>query len=243
MINLRSGILGLTLTSAIVLAASSANAADMYRREAAVGGYKDGPVYAVNTWTGFYAGVNGGYAWEANDDRYTDFKREGGFGGGQIGYNFGSMNIFGPQFVFGIEADFQGADINDRFGFTLGGLDGSYKSQIDWFGTVRGRIGYAMDRTLIYATGGFAYANVEDTLRIGDGRAKNDETLTGWVVGGGIEHKFTPNWSIKAEYQYINLDNDGVTLGSNRYGDGDLEFHTARVGLNYHFGSTYESLK
>ena len=152
MLKLRSGILGLTLTSALVLAAASANAADIYRPEA--GGYKDGPAYVpVNTWTGFYIGANGGYGWNANHHSDDLLDPAGGFGGGQIGYNWQGGFGFGPHLVLGIEADIQGADISD----SVAGV----KSQVNWFGTVRGRIGYAFDRTLIYGTGGFAYGEVE----------------------------------------------------------------------------------
>ncbi len=90
---LLSGILGFALTSAVALAA--ANAADMYRSPDMGGGYKDSYV-AVN-WSGLYAGVNGGYGWSANTDNLDP---AGGFGGGQIGYNFQRGNI-----VFGVEAD------------------------------------------------------------------------------------------------------------------------------------------
>jgi outer membrane immunogenic protein len=240
----------------------------MYRREAAVGGYKDGPVYAVNTWTGFYAGVNGGYGWNANgqtlgftslstgrtQDPFPGPELEGGFGGGQIGYNFGSLGLFGPQFVFGIEADFQGSGISDSYGTAAGFIPLRVESDLNWFGTVRGRIGFAFDRTLVYATGGFAYGDIETLIRFdGGGKAayRADDTLTGYAVGGGIEHKLSPNWSLKAEYQYIDLGQystgKGVTPGggptSFRVRDVDADFHTVRAGLNYHFGSTYESLK
>src|SRR5258708_7688363 len=112
----RDGIFGLTLISALALGAFSANAADMYRA-APAGGYKDEPVYVANTWTGFYAGVNGGYGWNANsfatDPGFLgELNPSGGFGGGQIGYNW--QGVFGhPQLVLGVEADFQGADISD----------------------------------------------------------------------------------------------------------------------------------
>src|SRR5712672_186759 len=119
---LRNGIFGLTLTSALALAAFSANAADMYRGEP-TGGYKDGPVYVANTWTGFYAGVNGGYGWNANSFATVpgflgDLNPSGGFGGGQIGYNW--QGVLGhPALVLGIEADLQGADISDSVSASL----------------------------------------------------------------------------------------------------------------------------
>jgi outer membrane immunogenic protein len=108
---------------------------------------------------------------------------------------------------------------------------------LNWFGTVRGRLGYAFGPTLVYGTGGFAYGEVENSSA---GFSKTD-TQTGWVAGGGIEHKFNPSWSVKAEYQFISLDSDD----SKKFGSSDdnLEINTVRVGLNYHLGHGYEPLK
>ena len=263
----------LLFTSAVALLSGPAFAADIYRPEA--GGYKDAPVYVpVNTWTGFYFGGNGGYAWDAgrrNID-YADFgtiggaafsapdrsrraEPEGGFGGGQFGYNWQRDRL-----VLGIETDLQGGDISDsRSGLTaLGGLFRA-RSSTDWFGTVRGRVGLAYDRALIYFTGGFAYGDVRDRIdfeSIGGptARLRRDETDTGFVLGGGLEYKFTPSWSIKSEYQYIDLGSTRLSSTFNPTGAaGDTEtvrtnsidhnFHTVRVGINYHLGQDYEPLK
>ena len=226
----RNGVIGLTLTSALALAAFSANAADMYRGEPA-GSYKDAPVYVANTWTGFYAGVNGGYGWTSDS---SNFQPEGGFGGGQIGYNWQGGFGFGQAWVFGVEADFQGADISDNaFGV---------KSQLNWFGTVRGRLGYAFDRTLVYATGGFAYGEVETKV---PGFSQSD-TQTGYVVGGGVEYKINPSWSLKGEYQFISLDASDASGAGSLAGFSNTDrtdVHTVRLGLNYHVGHGYEPLK
>jgi outer membrane immunogenic protein len=223
---LLSGILGLTLTSAVALA--SANAADMYRAPAG-GGFKDGPYIPVASWTGFYIGVNGGYGW-ANEDNYAVVLPEGGFGGGQIGYNW--QGVLNPSLVIGIEADIQGADISDSIGVE--------KQSLNYFGTVRGRLGYAFERTLVYATGGFAYGEVEYKNPV----FSLTDTQTGWVVGGGIEYKLTPAWSLKGEYQFLSLDAKDSDPGSLTWGDSDRsEIHTVRVGLNYHVGHGYEPLK
>src|SRR5258706_13123413 len=113
----RDGIFGLTLISALALGAFSANAADMYRA-APAGGYKDEPVYVANTWTGFYVGVNGGYGWTPSDSTFgTDFSPSGGFGGGQIGYNWQGAFGLGSHLVLGVEADIQGAGISGNIEF------------------------------------------------------------------------------------------------------------------------------
>jgi outer membrane immunogenic protein len=257
---LLSGILGLTLTSAVALA--SANAADLYRGPAG-GGLKDGPYIPVATWTGFYIGVNGGYAFGASDkdvtlltpggayyDTVPGASPHGGFGGGQIGYNW--QGFYHPNLVFGIEADIQGAGIEDSYHYTsLKGATGTSrgKESTDYFGTVRGRLGYAFERTLIYATGGFAYGDASYNLYDvahplvykGDGG-----TRTGYVVGGGLEYKLTPAWSVKAEYQYINLGTQNLTdvvVPGYTARDAEVDFHTVRLGLNYSVGHGYEPLK
>ena len=216
------------LTAASVVAlATAANAADMYRPSA--GGYKDVPYVGVN-WSGLYAGVNGGYGWDASkihDGLLFDIQPEGGFGGGQIGYNVQRGNI-----VFGLEADLQGAGITD----SKSNADVSQKSTLDWFGTVRGRVGYTVDRALVYATGGFAYGHIKDK-----GVSSTTETdSTGYAAGGGVEYKFNPNWSAKAEYQYINLGQDSYFA---KITGEDFAVHTVRAGLNYHVGTSYEPLK
>jgi outer membrane immunogenic protein len=223
-----AGLLGLTLTCTLAL---PANATDIYR-----GGLKDGPpppVYvAAPIWSGFYVGVNGGYGWTANDGPLSP---EGGFGGGQIGYNWQGLFGYSP-WVIGIEADIQGAGISDS------ASDGvtSIENSLNWFGTVRGRLGYAIGPTLIYATGGFAYGEVESKFGIaGLGSASISETQTGYVVGGGVEYKFNPAWSVKAEYQFIDLDasdlNGAGPLNGSAFSDRS-ELNTFRVGLNYSLG-------
>jgi outer membrane immunogenic protein len=193
----------------------------------------------VNTWTGFYVGANIGYGWARDDDSFSNFQPEGIFGGGQIGFNVQRGN-----FVFGIEADLQASDINDKARFVTGAGDVvTLKSEFDWFGTVRGRIGYAMDRTLIYFTGGFAFGGVDNSVTINGVKFGKDSTETGYVLGGGIEHKFGPSWSLKGEYQFISLDasNDNVPLGFRDKDQSDI--HTVRLGINYHFNRDIEPLK
>jgi outer membrane immunogenic protein len=218
---LLSGILAATLTSVVALA--SANAADMYR--GSEGGYKDGPAYVGVNWSGLYVGANAGYGWSSNTD-YLD--PTGAFGGGQIGYNFQRGNI-----VFGIEADIQGSGVSDS--------NSLYKSSLDYFGSIRGRVGYAFDRTLVYGTGGFGYGQVTNS---GQGFS-GTETQTGWVVGAGTEYKITPVWSAKAEYQYFDLDAPASgAAGPLGFGAGDrTQFNTFRVGVNYFVGGGYDPLK
>jgi outer membrane immunogenic protein len=237
----RSILLG--AASAIALTAS-ANAADLYRAPA--GGYKDGPYVPAATWTGFYLGVNGGYAGGENSQYavpgFDGVKADGGFGGGQLGYNW--QGLWHKNVVLGIEADFQGADISGAKDNANGV---TFSTDMDWFSTVRGRVGYGFDRALVYFTGGFAFGGLKHKIDLHDSKSVNpvfDDTATGFVLGGGLEYKFTPAWSIKAEYQYLNF---GTNRPSDLVDEGNAikedNFHTARVGLNYHLAPSYEPLK
>jgi outer membrane immunogenic protein len=243
------------------------SAADVYSG----GSMKDAPVplYApAASWTGFYAGANGGYAWgndsklsaaaceysgyyAACDEGRRKLSPSGGFGGGQFGYNVQSGHL-----VFGVEADIQGAHISGSASLSLLGGDAFAHaiSELDWFGTLRGRLGYAANNWLIYATGGFAYGGVKDTLNVGIlGNARTagrDETRTGYAAGGGMEYKINPSWSLKGEFQFIDLGSDKLYTEAHGYYawaaaslKADHAYNTVRVGLNYHFGSTYEPLK
>ncbi|NJM36129.1 MAG: porin family protein [Rhodomicrobium sp.] len=239
---------------------------------------KDAPSYAAPlSWTGFYLGANAGYAWSDSDRSNIEVFRspqdggtlydsgplpyelspEGGFAGVQLGYNHQSGNI-----VLGIEADIQASDIGDssKTSFVdpgeIADFDYFASADIEWFGTVRGRIGYSFDRTLLYITGGFAYGEVnyqadyvftDPACCTGSfGVVGGGETKTGYVLGAGIEHMLDANWSLKAEYQYIDLgtlDVDGALFFSDGSPSGetveskiDADFHTVRVGLNYRFG-------
>jgi outer membrane immunogenic protein len=212
---LRTGILAIALASTAALA--TANAADMYRGPDA-GGYKEGPGYVGVNWSGPYAGVNGGYGWSNRTDALDP---NGAFGGGQIGYNLQR----GPL-VVGVEADFQGSGINDSVGAS--------KSSLEWFGSVRGRMGYALDRALVYATGGYGYGHVKNSLA---------ETQEGWVVGNGVEYKIAPAWTLKVEGEFYDL---GASSAVGPLGTGAgsrTQFSTLRVGLNYFFGCACDPMR
>jgi outer membrane immunogenic protein len=247
---LRNGILGLTLTSALALTAFPANADGIYQP----GGYKDGPVYLPDAaWAGLYVGINGGYGW-SNDNQLADpnggpfggVSPSGGFGGIQFGYNWQGGLGLGYHLVYGLEADLQGGSLNDR-ATDLSGHN--FKSDLDYFGTLRGRVGYTFDRALVYFTGGFAYGGLHKSTDDYSGNFRTGGTPTGYVLGGGWEYKITPVWSAKAEYQYINLGNNDLagagfgTLSSHTGLSKDDDYHTFRVGLNYHFWSDYVPMK
>jgi outer membrane immunogenic protein len=189
-----------------------------------------------NTWTG--AGSLGA---------------SGGFGGAQIGCNYQA----GPA-VFGIETDFQGSGISKSFGPTAlavpAVLTVSASDKLKWFGTLRGRLGYAADRVLLYVTGGLAYANNSFELTGVDAVANSftissDTTKTGYVLGAGVEWAVVGSWTVKAEYQYLSFGEVGPftvpVLNAGGVPNGVLvttpshkaDFQTIRIGFNYLFNA------
>jgi outer membrane immunogenic protein len=251
---MKSHVLLLSLTLSGVLAVGHAKAADVNTP-----GSKAAPYVPLGYWSGFYFGANAGYGWggsstptgfdatanKAGTDTFPAFQPKGGFGGAQIGYNWRNGHL-----LFGVESDFQGSGISDNF--SAEALSGSRKiaarDNLDWFGTARGRAGYAFDNALVYFTGGLAYGQINERIDIvpffpGSSAAfvQRNGIATGFVVGGGIEYAFNPAWSVKGEYQFIDLGSAhltgiNTTFNSPRSSDVDNTFHTFRIGVNYHFG-------
>ncbi len=137
----------------------------------------------------------------------------------------------------------QAADISDGTrGFVPGGAGylAQANADIDWFSTLRGRVGYAAGPTLLYVTGGLAFADVDYSVSGTNGPTSfamsNGSIETGYTVGGGLEWAFAPNWSLKSEYLYVDLGDQTVTSpGGTFRSSTDLDFHTVRAGLNYRF--------
>ena len=215
-----------------LVAAGAASAADLPARSGPV----MAPVYApIFTWTGFYVGANAGYAWGRVDSAQIGIaapwnKPDGFVGGAQIGYNYQV-----GQAVFGVEADFQGADLKASVRDVFGN---SASNELNWFGTVRGRVGFAIDRFMPYITGGLAYGNVKSKLVVpAAGFAYSDSnTQWGWTLGAGVEYAFTNNWSARLEYLYADLGKERLNtpFGTTNVKVG-TDFHIVRAGLNYRF--------
>jgi outer membrane immunogenic protein len=246
---LRNCLLGFVIAVWVAFGATGASAQERC-------GPKGDPCYAPS-WDGFYLGLNAGYAFDDRSGEITfdnsigqtytgnkTFDADGGFWGGQAGYNF----LVAPNWVVGIETDMQTGPMDDKIsGMTVTAFGDIYDGSrhIKWFGTTRGRIGYSFGRTLVYATGGIAYGKIAEKLsRVNSGPAvvSNSSVRTGFAVGGGIEHYFLPGWSAKLEYQYIDLGDErltgeypgvGITLRTNELSN---DFHTVRAGVSYHFG-------
>ena len=150
------------------------------------------------------------------------------------------------MFVVGVETDFQGTSIGSGAGGNsfawLFGLPPVTTATLNWFGTVRGRVGVNLlsPQLLVYGTGGFAYGEVRRNGWLN----QNSTVQTGWTAGGGAECMFIPlpNWSVKLEYLYTQISGNGTTTGVFFNSGSGLNntnnrtrFHTIRVGVNYHF--------
>ncbi|MCK1367859.1 outer membrane protein [Bradyrhizobium sp. 62] len=190
---------------------ASAEAADL--------NYGQRAPYTVNqplnaySWAGPYLGANLGYEWGSVNNNPA--KPSGFVGGVQAGYNFQN----GP-WVFGVEGDIQAAGADDTFA--------PWKFSNPWFGTLRGRAGYAFSNVLFYGTAGLAFGE----LRAQTFGWTESHTSAGWTIGAGAEVGFAPNWSAKLEYLYIDLSTSqfAITGVSNGY-----SASVVRAGVNYHF--------
>ncbi|MGR4930375.1 outer membrane protein [Bradyrhizobium sp. CAR08] len=190
---------------------ASAEAADL--------NYGQRAPYTVNqplnaySWAGPYLGGNLGYEWGSVSNNPA--KPSGFVGGVQAGYNFQN----GP-WVFGVEGDIQAAGADDTFA--------PWKFSNPWFGTLRGRAGYAFSNVLFYGTAGLAFGE----LRAQTFGWTESHTSAGWTIGAGAEVMFALNWSAKLEYLYIDLSTSqfAITGVSNGY-----SASVVRAGVNYHF--------
>ena len=201
----------LAMTLAIAAAASgAATAADLPRGAAPY--YSPAPAGVYN-WSGPYAGINLGYEWgKITNSSISPSGIEGGFQGG---YNWQN-----GQFVFGAETDLQITGADDTFA--------PYKFSNPWFGTLRGRAGYALNNILFYGTFGLAYGEVKGQF----GALDENKTHVGWAGGLGMEVGLTPNWSAKVEYLYMDLSNRAYSITGVTNG---FETNMLRFGVNYHF--------
>lgn len=226
-------------------------------------------------WSGLYLGGHVGYmsgefagALTYDDPAFPGIKgsdifsphtgsvdAEGFIGGGQIGFN-----VQHGRLVWGIVADISGTDVSETASFTTkdGNTTWNIGADIDYVGTVRGKIGLATGSLFLYGTGGFAYAGISANNAVSCvgcpidpwATGASDKVHTGWVVGGGGEVKLAPRLSLGVEYLYVDLGNEQHTfVGTAHSGtvpvgggmfdyrsdgiDMDYDFQTVRVLLNY----------
>jgi outer membrane immunogenic protein len=229
-------LLGTVGLIALGMASAPASAADLAARP-----YTKAPpmMQIAYDWSGFYVGINGGWA-ETNDRRVGpdgilrgDYNFDGGTVGGQIGYRWQS----GP-WVFGLEAQGNWADVNgSTTNLATGGL---VRSKMDAFGLFTGQIGYAWNNVLLYAKGGAAVTDRNYQFATAGGAFIAETGYdTRWspTVGAGLEVGFAPNWSIGVEYNHIFEDRHDLTFapigGAGFSTGGDTDMVLGR--LNYRF--------
>ncbi|WP_421359015.1 MULTISPECIES: outer membrane protein [Agrobacterium] len=169
-------------------------------------------VSSAYDWSGFYLGAQGGYNWNQATIFGSDVDLDSGSAGLHAGYNFQHGNI-----VFGIENDF-----NYNF-------EKTNNATVEWDASGRGRVGYAWDRTLFFATAGVAAAGVKVDIA---GADKKDDILIGWTAGGGVEHALTDNILVRGEYRYSDFGNKDFGSSIGEFG---ATQHKVLVGASYKF--------
>jgi outer membrane immunogenic protein len=222
------------------------------------------------TWTGFYIGANVGGAFDNSDradasgfgpllgglDAFSVRQKSAGItAGGQVGYNyeFGIGN--GSGIVVGIEADGAFTDLSKNSAINIAGeYSVGYHTSLDYLGTIRGRLGYAYDRFMVYGTGGFAYGGVGHNANVvASGlppfSINFNTTETGFVYGGGVEYALPMDWfyrvsntsavTIRGEYLRYELSNNGVSVNVAGLLAPQIKFrdsgNMARLGVGYKF--------
>jgi len=251
-------LLGSTVAITASALANLAVAADLGMRAKAAP-----PVWApspASNWTGFYIGVNAGGSIGRNPTDLTAvsfpsgaFSQEGSFtespagfaGGGQIGYNWS----IAPNWVFGLEGDFQGTTQKDtaRTGSVVEAPSTLVTThKLDWFATARARLGYTNGDWLWYVTGGGAWGRIaQDFMEVepsgvADAVVSGRHTKGGFTVGGGVETHLWGHWTAKVEYLFVDLGHisdsafdapDNVLFTSTS----KIEDHIIRAGINYKF--------
>jgi outer membrane immunogenic protein len=211
-----------TTISLLALSATGALAADLPAMPPT-----KAPIFVPGfSWTGFYAGINGGYGFGSSD--WSGFGTSNDPSGGLVGLTAG-YNWQSGALVFGLEGDIDWTDLKDSN--TSLACPTGCETKNSWLATVRGRLGYAMDRWMPYVTGGLAIGDVRASQA---GIASVSETNAGWTVGAGIETAFAPRWSAKLEYLYVDL-GDVNCAACAPASNVDFSAHLVRAGLNYKF--------
>jgi outer membrane immunogenic protein len=253
----------LASVGAVALTGSAALAADLPSRAPPPVYLPQAPIF---TWTGIYIGGQIGYAWASGNNQFTGFdpffaggtfltssvggSPSGVIGGGHVGYNL-QIN----QWMVGLEGTVDGTSLsNTAVAAFPDGTTLSAHSTADIQGSIRGRVGIAWDRALIYGTGGVAFGGFNTNVTLANNGLLNggvpffangsvSSTRVGWTVGGGIDYAVTNNWSVFAEYRYTNWGTlrdgnlTGIVAAPGVFFDGNrhLNQNQVQVGFSYKF--------
>ncbi|MES0189845.1 porin family protein [Mesorhizobium sp. C416B] len=199
----------------------------------------------VYTWTGVYVGAAGGYAW--GNSTYdgagspagppfisTSVDPKGGFGGAYVGYNY----QFNGNYVIGVEADANFADVKGDNTFPAGPPVVFASGELKWFGSARLRAGYAFDRFLPFVTGGLAIGHYSGANNFPGGSIENSDNMVGWTVGAGLDYAVTDNLIARFEYRYSDYGRKSQPAPFDfptQQARLDLTTNDVRVGLAYKF--------
>ena len=201
---------------------------------------------AIYNWSGFYLGINGGFG--DGNSNWTNgavgetgrFPISGYLVGGTVGANYQV-----GQYVFGIEGDVDWTNLHGGSSSTCGAISDlvppptGCQTQNKWVATIRGRLGYAFNNVLIYGGGGAAFGNIQTGLI--PPSTFDSSTEAGWTIGAGVEIAFAPNWTIKAEYLFIDVPDVTCTTVGNCGGaaGSTVSFNESivRAGINFKFGA------
>jgi outer membrane immunogenic protein len=195
----------LAATAAAIAVAADAKAADLPSTKTA-----PPPLVEPFSWQGFYLGAHAGTAWVYDDSSNilygsaigasSSFNTAGVIGGLHLGYNW----VF-KSWVFGLEGDVDLTSLEGTVASRPGTLFLSSTSRSPVQGSIRGRVGYAFDRTLIYVTGGGEFAGILNKYNEFPTGDSFSQTRQSWTVGGGVEYALNKNWSVRGEYRYADL--------------------------------------
>ena len=247
--------LWLGLAAATAFTATPALAADLGPAPAAPTYYKAPPMAPVFSWTGCYIGadVGGGFINDRDSERTaagapspfsptSSANPSGVMAGGFLGCNY----QFSSGIVIGAEGDANWANVRSGTaafpGSALPGFANDfYETRSDFQASARGRLGYAFNRTLVYATGGAVWANIteHDVSPSGGGIFNNtSSTLPGWTVGGGLEYAFLYNLIGRVEYRYSDFGTFSYAppIFAPFFENHRITENQVLVGLSYKFG-------
>ncbi|WP_406858545.1 outer membrane beta-barrel protein [Alsobacter sp. KACC 23698] len=179
----------------------------------------------------------------------TGYNQNGVVGGVHAGYNFEVEQ----GVVSGVEVDFEKSGLKGALSLADNAAPGyvaKASTEIDWQGSVRGRIGFAYKNALIYGTAGVAYASLQNSYGValppsnvfGVAAGVYSEAAShrtwGWILGAGVEYLITPQWTGRVEYRFTKFE-DYKNVSSILYSGGSAEqrpeLHTVRLGTSYKF--------
>lgn len=197
--------------------------------------YEPAPAASVPSfsWNGPYVGLQAGYDWFEAKNRVNGFsptsKPDGFSVGAYLGYNHQLDN---SPLVIGIEADANYADVDGSRG-TGAFPGGRITNSFDFTGAVRGRVGYAFDRFLVYGAGGVAFADPDVKAR---GGGSDDTIAVGWTIGGGVEAALSDNVTARVEYRYSDFGTDSFSVSGSRV-KSDVTDNRVLLGVGYKFST------